>query len=80
VVDAERLATALQLIAAGQSVVSVARTLGVGRSSLYRAIERERAGRGGGAKSAGQQNEVSSERKSVEIAPGSQVTPARLGP
>ncbi|GIG26906.1 recombinase family protein [Cellulomonas denverensis] len=43
VVDAERLAAARQLIDAGQSVVSVARTLGVGRSSLYRAIERERA-------------------------------------
>jgi DNA invertase Pin-like site-specific DNA recombinase len=42
VVDAERLAAARQLIDSGQSVVSVARTLGVGRSSLYRAIERER--------------------------------------
>ena len=41
-VDGERLAAARQLIDSGQSVVSVARTLGVGRSSLYRALERER--------------------------------------
>ncbi|WP_146805642.1 helix-turn-helix domain-containing protein [Cellulomonas persica] len=37
------LAAARRLIDGGQSVVSVARTLGVGRSSLYRALERERA-------------------------------------
>ncbi|WP_444663983.1 recombinase family protein [Cellulomonas sp. CW35] len=43
VVDAERLAAARVLIDQGQSVVSVAKTLGVGRSSLYRAIERERS-------------------------------------
>ncbi len=42
VVDAERLVAARALIDSGQSVVSVARTLGVGRSSLYRALERER--------------------------------------
>ncbi len=42
VVDQERLAAARALIDSGQSVVSVARTLGVGRSSLYRALERER--------------------------------------
>jgi len=42
-VDAERLVAARALIDSGQSVVSVARTLGVGRSSLYRALERERA-------------------------------------
>lgn len=46
VVDGERLAAARTLIDGGQSVVSVARTLGVGRSSLYRAIERQRASAG----------------------------------
>ncbi|ASR55648.1 MULTISPECIES: recombinase family protein [Cellulomonas] len=43
VVDTERLAAARVLVDQGQSVVSVAKTLGVGRSSLYRAIERERS-------------------------------------
>lgn len=43
VVTPEQLTAARTLIAGGQSVVSVARTLGVARSSLYRAIERERA-------------------------------------
>ena len=42
VVDGERLVAARKLIDSGQSVVSVARTLGVGRSSLYRALERDR--------------------------------------
>lgn len=50
VVDGERLAAARQLIDSGQSVVSVARTLGVGRSSLYRAIERERVATTAGAR------------------------------
>lgn len=44
VVTEEQLAAARTLIAGGQTVVSVARTLGVARSSLYRAIERERVG------------------------------------
>lgn len=43
VVDGERLAAARALIASGQSVTSVARTLGVARSSLYRAIDRDRS-------------------------------------
>lgn len=46
-VTPEQLAAARTLIAGGQSVVSVARTLGVARSSLYRAIEREKATAGG---------------------------------
>ena len=43
VVTEEKLAAARTLFAGGQTVVSVACTLGVARSSLYRAIERERA-------------------------------------
>ena len=43
VVDAQKLAAARSLVAAGHSVISAAQVLGVGRSSLYRAIERERS-------------------------------------
>jgi DNA invertase Pin-like site-specific DNA recombinase len=40
VVDAEQLAAARTLIASGQTALAVARTLGVSRSSLYRAMDR----------------------------------------
>jgi len=43
VVSPEQLASARVLLDAGQSAVTVARTLGVSRSSLYRAIARESA-------------------------------------
>jgi len=43
-VTPEQLAAARTLIADGQTVVGVARMLGVARSSLYRAIEREKVG------------------------------------
>lgn len=42
VVTPEQLAAARTLIADGRSAVSVARTLGFARSSLYRAMERDR--------------------------------------
>lgn len=42
-VSPEQLTAARTLLASGQSAVAVARTLGVARSSLYRAMERERA-------------------------------------
>lgn len=40
VLPPERLAAARALMAAGQSKAEIARSLGVGRSSLYRALER----------------------------------------
>lgn len=40
-VSPEQLTAARTLVAGGQSMVAVARALGVARSSLYRAIERE---------------------------------------